>query len=409
MGEDNETTASADEGVGALAGLRVLDAGLIVQGPQAGQMLHDLGANVIKVELPEVGDQSRWMPMAPDDARAHWFIGCNRGKRSITIDLRSDAGREVFLRLVETADFVISNFLPGTMDRWGLGYADLAERNPGIIVGAGSAYGPIGPDAARKGADIGGQAAGGLATTIGVEGSPVEPVGATIADHIGSLNLTVGLLAALNHRRETGLGQQIEVSLYGGQIFAQASELTSYFLTGNKPQPGGQGHPLLSMIYGMFPTADGHIAIVGVTPDKKAAFWDLLGRPDLNDVERFNEPMLAPETKPELFAILNELFQTETTAHWEAELRAAEVRYSPVRDYAAVADDEGAYINGYLQRTEHPEWGAVTLPGSPIRLSATPATPGVVVPELGQHTEEILLEVGYTWDDISALRDSGAL
>lgn len=409
MGESETAAESGDAQAGALAGIRVLDAGLIVQGPQAGQMLHDLGATVIKVELPGVGDQSRWMPMAPDDPRAHWFLGCNRGKRSITIDLRTDAGREVFLRLVETADLVISNFLPGTMDKWGLGYDDLAERNPAIIVGAGSAYGSVGPDAGRRGADLGGQAAGGLATMIGTAGSPAEPVGATIADHIGSLNLTVGLLAALQHRNTTGIGQQIDVSLYGGQIFAQASEMTSYFLTGNMPAPGGQGHALLGMIYGMFPTADGHIAIVGVPPAQKATFWELLSRPDLGEVERFNAPSMHPDAKSELFGILNDVFRTQTSAHWEAALRAAEIRYSPVRDYAAVAADEGAYLNGYLQRVEHPVWGEVSLPGSPIRMSRTPATPGVVAPELGQHTEEILLEAGYTWDDISALRDNGAL
>jgi len=402
--EETATTA----GTGALAGIRVLDAGLIVQGPQAGQMLYDLGASVIKVELPEIGDQSRWMPMAPDDPRPHWFIGCNRGKRSITIDLRTEAGREVFLRLVETADLVISNFLPGTMEKWGLGYEDLAKRNPGIIVGTGSAYGPIGPDSVLRGADLGGQAAGGLATTIGAVDSAVEPIGATIADHIGSLNLTVGVLAALQHRHVTGLGQQIDVSLYGGQIFAQASEMTSYFLTGRLPGPGGQGHPLLSMIYGMFPTADGNIAIVGVTPDLKPTFWEVLGRPDLNEVERFNAPILAPEVKLELFAILNEVFVTQPSAHWESALRTAGIRYSPVRDYAAVAADDGAYINGYLQRVDHPEWGEVTLPGSPIRMSRTPPVPGVVAPELGQHTEEVLLEVGYTWDAIAELRDNGA-
>jgi len=410
MGESETTSpTTVAAGTGALAGIRVLDAGLIVQGPQAGQMLHDLGATVIKVELPEVGDQSRWMPMAPDDPRAHWFLGCNRGKRSITIDLRSDAGREVFLQLAETADLVISNFLPGTMEKWGLGYDDLAERNPGIIVGAGSAYGPIGPDAVLKGADIGGQAAGGLATTIGGAGSDIEPVGVTIADHIGSLNLTVGLLAALQNRHVTGLGQKIDVSLYGGQIFAQASELTSYFLTGRLPGPGGQGHPLLNMIYGMFPTADGNIAIVGVTPDLKPAFWKLLDRPDLHDDERFNQPIMTPDAKVELFAILNEVFQTQPSAHWIAALRKAGIRYSPVRDYAGVAADEGAYINGYLQRVDHPEWGEVSLPGSPIRMSRTPSTPGVIAPELGQHTEEVLLEAGYTWDEIGELRDRGAI
>ena len=180
----------------ALEGIRVIDLGILVQVPQAAQLLGDLGADVIKVELPELGDQARWIPVSLEDRRAPYFEGCNRGKRSITLDLRNDAGRGVFFRLLDTADVVISNFLTGTLENWGLGYEVLAERNPRVILGCGSTFGPVGRDAGRKGADIAGQASGGLIRSAGSGPEDMGPVGITIADHIGSQNLANGVLAA---------------------------------------------------------------------------------------------------------------------------------------------------------------------------------------------------------------------
>ncbi|MGI9604455.1 MAG: CaiB/BaiF CoA transferase family protein [Acidimicrobiales bacterium] len=393
---------------GALTGTRVLEVGLLVQAPQAGQMLSDLGADVIKVEMPGFGDQSRWIPIAAgDDMRAPYLVGCNRGKRSATLDLHTPKGREVFLQMAQRSEVVISNLVPGTLDGWGLGYDDLARVNPGIVYAAGSAYGFDGPDATIKGADIGGQAAGGMLTMIGEPGDPVRPVGVTFADHIASQNMVAGVMAALLARHRTGRGQMVEVSLYGGQLFAQASELVAHALTGSGPGPGGQGHALIPAIYGVFPTADGHIAVVGV-PDK-APFFALLGRPDLADDERFMGVLLDDEAKKELFEILNQVLATRPTAEWDELFRANEVRFAPVRTHADVVADPGAHANGYLQTIDHPEWGEVVMPGTPLRLSDTPAVPGELAPELGQHTEEVLLEMGYEWDDIAAMRQSAVI
>jgi len=397
---------SDSERAGALDGLRVLDVGLLVQGPQAAQLLGDLGADVVKVELPEYGDQGRWIPLDPKgDARAPWFIGCNRGKRSLTLDLRKPRGQEVFHDLAALADVVVSNFLPGTLEGWGLGYEALAERNPRLIYAAGSAYGPEGPDATRKGADLGGQAQGGLLSRVAMPGAPLASIAVTIADHIGSQNLVAGVLAALYARERTGRGQKVEVSLYGGQIFAQASELTAHFLNGVCHERRDSGHPLLPYIYGVFPTADGHIVLVGV--HDHAVLWAEIGRPELSEVERFNREELLDGAKEEAFEIIGHELEKQPTAEWERRFRAAEIRYAPVRDYAAIAADEGAFANGYLQRVEHPEWGEVTMPGCPIRLSDTPAVPGQLAPELGQHTEEVLLEAGLDWEAISKLRADG--
>jgi len=392
---------------GALEGLRVLDLGLIVQGPQAAQLLGDLGADVIKIELPGSGDLGRWTIISPDDRRSPYYIGCNRGKRGITLDLRVPAGREVFLRLVDTADVLISNFVPGTLDGWGLGYEPLAQRNPRLIFATGSTFGPVGPDADQRGADLAGQAAGGLIRRTGPR--DLRPVGVTIADHLASQNMANGILAALHARHRTGRGQRVDVSLLGAVIFAQTAEYTYTFLTGREPGEADRGHPLIHGLYGILPTADGHIGIIGVLLEQREPFFGAIGCPELADDARFAAPYLPPEIRGELFDRLSEVFRRLSTADWLESLRAIGVRCAPVRDYLEVMRDEGVYANGYLQRFEDPERGEVTAMGCPIRLSETPARPGRVAPEIGQHTEEVLLELGLDWDEIAALRRARAI
>lgn len=395
--------------MGALDGIRVLDCAVIVQGPQAAAMLSDLGAEVIKVELPVLGDIARWIPMTPEDRRSAYFYALNRGKRSITLDLHHEAARDVLRRLVARSDVIISSFHPGVMDAWGIGYENLRAVNPRIIYATVSAFGPTGPDAAREGADMSGQAAGGLISTTGEDGTFPTPVGAVIADHCGSQNLATGILAALYYRERTGKGQRVDASLLGGQIWAQASEITHYLLTGRVPGRANRGHPLLAGVYGIFPTADGAIAIIGAAGKLWPGFCRALELPELLTDPRFATDEARTGHRAELFALLDARFQTRTTDAWCERLRAEEQRYAPVRDYAAVAADPQVWANGYLVEVEHPQWGKQAVIGSPIRLSETPATPGAVTPEVGQHTEEILLEAGYTWDEIAALRAQGAV
>jgi len=395
--------------MGALEGIRVVDVGLLVQGPQAGQTLRDLGAEVIKVELPGLGDMARWIPISMEDLRTPYFEACNRGKKSITVDLRVAEGANIFRKLVDTADVLVANFKPGTLEAWGLSYEALSKTNPGLIYAMGSTFGPEGKGADREGADLAGQAAGGLISTTGADGEPPTPVGATIADHIGSMNMTVGILAALFSRNVTGKGQRVDVSLLGGQIYAQASEYTAYLMTGKVPGRSNGGHPLLPMAYGVLETADGYIALVGVLPDKRQALYEAAGVPELIEDERFAPIIYTTEIRQELFRLLADGFKAKTTDEWAAILDRIEVRYAPVNDYEQAASDPLVTTNKYIVELEDFNGETRRVVGSPIKMSDTPTSPSASAPELGQHTEEILLELDYTWEQISELRDLHAI
>ena len=395
--------------MGALEGIRVVDVGLLVQGPQAGQTLRDLGAEVIKVELPGLGDMARWIPISMEDLRTPYFEACNRGKKSITIDLRVAEGANIFRKLVDSADVLVANFKPGTLEAWGLSYETLSKSNPGLIYAMGSTFGPEGKGADREGADLAGQAAGGLISTTGSDGEPPTPVGATIADHIGSMNMTVGILAALFSRNVTGKGQRIDVSLLGGQIYAQASEYTAYLMTGEVPGRSNGGHPLLPMAYGVLETADGYIALVGVLPDKRQALYEAAGVPELIEDERFAPIIYTTEIRQELFRLLADGFKAKTTDEWAAILDRIEVRYAPVNDYEQAASDPLVTTNKYIVELEDFNGETRRVVGSPIKMSDTPTSPSASAPELGQHTEEILLELGYSWEQIGEMRDLQAI
>ena len=210
------------------------------------------------------------------------------------------------------------------------------------------------------------------------------------------------------HRERTGRGQKVEASLLGGQVWAQASELTYYLLGGVLPGRSNRGHPIFGGLWQVFATKDGHIAMVGAARTLWPGFCRAIERPDLEHDRRFLDGHFSDENRQALLAIVREVFVTRTTAEWCERLRAEGQRYAPVNTYVEVAKDPQVLANGYLIEAEHPEWGPITVVGSPIRLSDTPTTPAITVPELGQHTEEVLLEAGFSWEEIEELRGKGA-
>ena len=263
--------------------------------------------------------------------------------------------------------------------------------------------------AGREGADLAGQAAGGLISTTGVNGGNPTPVGVTIADFIASQSMANGILAALIARSSSGRGQRVDVSLVGSQIWAQASEYAAFGMSGAQPGRSNHGHPLIHAAYFIVPTKDGWLALIGVPMPLRPAFYNCINRPDLGTDERFAGLLYSSEVKAALHAELSKVFPERTTAEWCEVLRNAGQRYAPVRGYAEVMADPQMWENGYLSVLQHPEWGDVRMAGVPIRMSETPLKPGSFLAELGQDTELVLMELGYEWEQIEAFRSAGAV
>ena len=394
--------------MGALSGYRVLDLSILVQGPQAAAMLHDLGAEVTKIELPEVGDLGRWLTVAIDDDRSPYVEANNRGKRSVTLDLRTAGGKRALMRLVEAVDILIHNFVPGTVEEWGIDYDALKKINPSLIYAAGSTFGPQGPNSQREGADMVGQAEGGIVSVTGHDDGHPTIVGAVIGDHFGAQNLITGILAALVHRERTGVGQRVDVSLVGSAIFAQSSEMTYTMLSGKSPGRPNNNHPILRGLVHRCPTSDGYIYLLGIPEHLWNDFALCLDREDLVDDPRFATLVPALEDVETLRAIIDDVFPSRTTEEWEQRLRSAGQRYGRVKTYEEVVSDDTNLANGYIVQVEHPSYGSISVVGNPVRMSETPTRVGVVAPELGEHTEEVLLEAGFSWEEIDQMRTDGA-
>ncbi len=392
---------------GPLDGIRVVEFAHLVLGPQCAAMLHDLGAEVVKVEGRESGDHARSIPLASDDPRAPYYLANNRGKRGVALDLATAGGLEVARRLIERADVMVAALRPGAMAKLGLGYEDCTTLNPRLVYAVGSAYGPEGPDAHRGGTDPYGQAVGGLVSATGTPETPTV-AGAVIADSMAAQVLCSGILAALYWREQSGRGQRVDASLYGSQIWAQAAEI-NYQLTGGVQYPRvAGGHPSLSRhgIYGVFATADGYIFGFGAG---WPALVRALGFDEVETDERFADPRALAANVEAARELVAGALRERTTDAWVRRLDAEGVRYQVVQDYAAVAADPQALANGYLVDKELPDGVRARLIGNPLALSETPVEPAVHAPELGEHTEDVLLELGYGWDAITALRDAGAI
>ena len=388
-----------------LEGIRILDLTWAQQGPYATVMLSDMGAEVIKVE-PREGELGRQVVAGAYPQPAPYFVAHDRGKRGITLDIRKPEGREVILRFAREADVLVHNMRPGAMEKLGLDYSAIRAVNPRIIYASASAFGPLGEMSSLPGFDIIGQAMGGIMSKTGEQGSPPMPAGAAISDQVGALYLCSGILAGLVKVARTGEGEQIDVSLYGAQIGLQAWEITEQSIVGKDNGRAGLGHPIVSSLslWSCYATTDGAIVLGGVDSERFKGLCAVAELPEL--ALAYADELTRALNITKVRAVISETFRSQSTQYWLDALRSVDVIVAPVQSYDDIINDPQAWANGYMTTLNHPVHGEVKVVGSPIQFGRKPTEPQGPPPELGQDTETCLMELGYSWEEIQALRDN---
>jgi crotonobetainyl-CoA:carnitine CoA-transferase CaiB-like acyl-CoA transferase len=394
---------------GALAGIRVLDLTRVLAGPYCTMFLGDLGAEVVKVEQPGVGDDTRgWGPPFAGGESAY-FLCTNRNKKSITVDLKSADGIALVRKLAERADVLIENFRPGAMDRLGLGEKALRQSNPRLVYASLSGFGADGPMADVAGYDLIVQAWGGLMSVTGTAESGPLKVGVAIIDLVAGLMLGKSIVAALYAREKIGVGQKIDTSLLEAEVGALINAGSNYLVGGQIPGRWGNAHPTI-VPYQSFQTADSFL-VLGVASE---TIWKrlgpALGRSDLTDDPRFAKNADRVEHRHELIAILSEIFRGRGTGEWIDALTKADVPCAPVQTIDQVFNAPQVRHRRMVEEVEHPTAGTVKLAGIPVKFSATPASVRLPPPLLGQHCEAVLSSwLGMATEEIEELKRKNIL
>lgn len=389
-----------------LDGIKILDFTRFQQGPHGTVMLGDMGAEVLKIEAPNGGDLGRSLGLQPDGFCAY-FEAHNRNKRSMTLDLQKPEAKEIIYKLVEQSDVTVENFRRGVMDRLGFGYETFKKINPKVVYAVASGYGPVGPLAERPSYDMIGQAMGGIMIAQGGgPGCHPELIVGGLADQVGSMMLAYGIMTALVARERYGVGQKVDVSLLGSQIALQGWGFTRYLRQRRQPNVPPDSNPLAAPYQG---ADDKWLIICSIDPNQwpdVCAAFDVV---ELVEDPRFTTPRDRYKNQDALRAHLGAKIRERPRDEWLDRLVKHDVPNAPVYDYAEAAADEQVLANNYVTTVEHPSLGTLGVTGTAVTLSETPGFPRTGSPELGQNTEDVLLDLGYDWDQIGALREKDVI
>ena len=375
-------------------------------GPYCAMLLADMGARVIKVEPPD-GDSTRVMAGARGNDSAA-FNAVNRGKLGVVLDLTNDKGRAVFARLARGADILVENYRPGVMTRLGLDYAALSAENPRLIYASISGHGQTGPWAQKGGFDLIAQGLSGIMSVTGTPGGPPVKAGVPLTDLGAGLFAAIGILGALHHRSTSGRGQHVDTSLVDAGLAMSVWEVTDYVTTGQVPGPIGSAHRLTAP-YQAFPCADGHLTIGAANDRNFAKLTTVLGHPEWAADPRFMTNHLRVQHRAELAALIEAITVAAPRAEWLERLDAAGIPCGPILNYQEALTTPQAVAREMTMEVDHPILGRLRTMGTPIKMSDTPLDPGRRAPMLGEHTDSVLANAGYSDDEVEQLRYAGAV
>lgn len=397
------------EPTGPLKGLRVLDLTRVLAGPTCTQMLGDLGAEIIKIERPEAGDDTRGFapPFVPNTRESAYFVGVNRNKKSVTLDIAKPEAQALILRLLESCDMLVENFKVGALAKYGLGYAQLAQKFPRLIYCSITGFGQTGPYAPRPGYDALIQAMGGVMSLTGEPAGSPQKVGIPVADLFAGLYGCIGILAALRHRDATGQGQQIDIGMLDTHVAWLANQGMNYLATGENPPRLGNQHPNISP-YQEYPTKDGYLILAVGNDPTFAKFCNAFGLPHMLADARFATNPARVANRDAVTATLTPVMKTRTTAEWVEALEALGVGCGPINTLEQVFADPHVKARNMVIEMAHGTGETVKVIANPVKLSATPADYRSAPPTLGEHSEHVLRDIlGLGEGEIAALREKG--
>lgn len=397
--------------IGPLTGLRVLDLTRVLAGPTCTQMLGDLGAEVIKIERPEAGDDTRGFapPFVPNTKESAYFVGVNRNKKSVTLDIAKPEGQAIIHKLLEHCDILVENFKVGALAKYGLGYEQLAKTHPRLIYCSITGFGQTGPYAPRPGYDALIQAMGGVMSLTGEPNGSPQKVGVPVADLFAGLYGCIGILAAVNHRNSTGLGQQIDIGMLDTHVAWLANQGMNYLATGENPPRLGNQHPNIAP-YQEFPTKDGYIILAVGNDPTFERFCKAFGQEALLVDPRFATNPIRVQNRQLVTDTLTPVMRSKTTAEWIDALEALKIGCGPINTLEQVFADPHVKAREMVVEMAHGSGETVKVIANPVKLSATPPSYRSAPPVLGEHTNAVLTDVlKMSAAEIAALKEKGIL